>query len=373
MTILRSGAWVRYPGPMPLRRMVLEFWFAASVLVHAWRLRSKADVAIAILPPSLFALSLNFLLPRCVRRIAVVHDLQGELAVQKRSFLRRVIARAIHAVESRVFRFQDLCVFFSTDMARVAKASYRLDDARVAVQYPFITLPSCPEWDAGVRPSPEPQRLAVIFPPERLHVAYSGALGYKQNSFELLEFMQAAAERFPDVQFHVLSGGPLFDELRSRYENISGPRVYFHPLVEEGDIAELYVRSAIQIVPQAEGTESGALPSKLPNLMAAGVFLLAVCAENSEVARLVQQAGTGSVVERWNCDLFLAKLGEALDVVRREPASARRARAALLLDQFSVANMARMVLGEQARPLPKLASEPIGAADELPVPGGVRR
>jgi glycosyltransferase involved in cell wall biosynthesis len=361
--------------------MVLELWFGASVLVRAWRLRSDTDVAVAILPPSLFGLALNLLLPRRVRRVAVVHDLQGELAVQKRSLLRRAIARAIHAVESRVFRSQDLCVFFSTDMARVAKASYHLNDSRVAVQYPFITLPGRPEWDAransGANFGPDSDSnlhsLDATFPPGPLHVVYSGALGYKQNSFELVASMQAAAERFPGVQFHVLSGGPLFDELRFKYENLPDPRVLFHPLVDEEDIAELYARSAIQIVPQAEGTESGALPSKLPNLMAAGVFLLAVCAGSSEVARLVQQAGTGSIVEHWNCDLFLAKLGEALEVVRREPASARRARVALLLDQFSVASMACVVLGGPTKPLPNLVSEPIAEADALPVPGGVRR
>ena len=121
--------------------------------------------------------------------------------------------------------------------------------------------------------------------------------------------MQAAAERHPEVQFHVLSGGPFYESLRAEYEQRPEPRVKFHPLVAEQDLAELYARSAIQIIPQAEGTESAALPSKLPNLLAAGVHLLAICSSGSEVERMIQLAGTGSIATRWDEDLFLTTIG----------------------------------------------------------------
>ncbi len=345
MKILRGGAWVRYPKAMPLRRLLLEAWFAFYSLRRMRRLRNQVDVVVSILPPSLSAYFLHLLLPRNVRRVAVVHDLQGVLAAQKESLPRRAIIRLIHAVESRAFRSQDLCIFFSGDMARVAQSSYQLDPARVAVQYPFITLPQ-----AHASHVDSPDRLAAIFPSDRLHVVYSGALGYKQNSQQLVAFLQAAAEHHPNVQFHVLSGGPFFDELSARYQRRQGPRVEFHPLVAERDLEELYARSAVQIIPQAEGTEAAALPSKLPNLLAAGVHLLAICGEDSEAGRLIQQAGTGSIVERWDEGLFLTRLNEALEIVRLETASARRTRVEPLLDLFSVANMVRLTIGEEFRP-----------------------
>lgn len=342
--ILRGGAWVRYPKAMPLRRLLLEIWFAFYTLRRMRRLHKQAHIVVSILPPSLFAFFLPLLLPRNVRRVAVVHDLQGVLAAQKSGLARRAIIRLIHAVESRAFRSQDLCIFFSTDMARVAQNSYQLDPARVAVQYPFITLPG---KRSSIANPPVAQRLIEMFPPEKLHIVYSGALGYKQNSRQLIEFLQAAAQRHPNVQFHVLSGGPFFDELSVEYRRLPSPRVQFHPLVAEQDLAELYARSAIQIIPQAEGTEAAALPSKLPNLLAAGVHLLAICGEDSEVGRLIQQAGTGSIAGRWDQELFLARLNEALEIVQREPASVRRARVEPLLDLFSVANMVRLTIGER--------------------------
>ncbi len=347
--ILRGGAWVRYPKTMPLRRLLLEGWFAVYALRRMLRLRRQADVVVSILPPSLFAYFLHLLLPRHVRRVAVVHDLQGVLAAQEQSLPRRAIIRLIHAVESRAFRSQDLCIFFSGDMAEAAQNSYQLDPAKVAVQYPFITLPRRRIVSASQNGNSHVEsRLAGMFPPSNLHVVYSGALGYKQNSQQLVALMQAAAERYPDVRFHVLSGGPFFDELNARYEGGQGPRVQFHPLVAERDLEELYARSAIQIIPQAEGTEAAALPSKLPNLLAAGVHLLAICGEESEVGRLIQQAGTGTIVDRWDQELFLSRLDDALAIVRMEPSSVRRARVEPLLELFSVSNMVRLTLGEVA-------------------------
>src|SRR6185437_14528837 len=110
-------------------------------------------------------------------------------------------------VESRVFRAQDLCIFFSEDMANVAQDSYDLDLSQIAVQYPFITLPNSPAFLDG---APMPQNLAEILPSDKLHVVYSGALGYKQNSHELIAMLQIGAEYYPDIQFHVFSGGPFF-------------------------------------------------------------------------------------------------------------------------------------------------------------------
>ena len=345
MTIVRGGAAIRYPRAMPLRRLKLEAWFAFFAARSVWRRRKKIDVVVSVLPPSLFVLFLNRIFPKRVRRVAVVHDLQGILAAQEKGFVRRAIIHLIHAVESRVFRSQDLCIFFSEDMARIAQQSYGLDTAKIAVQYPSITLTAS---HSAIAAASTAHHLDALFPPDKLHVVYSGALGYKQNSQQLVALMQAAAERHPEVQFHVLSGGPFYESLRAEYERRPGPRVQFHPLVAEQDLAELYARSAIQIIPQAEGTESAALPSKLPNLLAAGVHLLAICSSGSEVERIIQLAGTGSIATLWDENLFLTRLNEALEIVRRESAAARRARVEPLLERFSITNMVRLATGEKA-------------------------
>ncbi len=346
VTILRDGAWVRYPKRMSLRRAVLEGWFAGYTAYHAWRLRRRVDIAVGIFPPSLFALGAHFLFPRSVRRVAIVHDLQGVLAGQHESVLRRGIARLIHTVESRGFHSQDRCIFFSADMAQAAQKSYDLDAEKVAVQYPFVTVG---RWEAAGATKPE-SRLQDILPSGQAHVVYSGALGLKQNSETFVEWMQAAAQRFSNVQFHVFSGGPIFDKLRARAASCADTHVQFHPLVEERDLPELYARSTIQIVPQAEKTEAGALPSKLPNLLATGVYVLAITSAGSEVARLLREAKTGSVVERWEEPLFLSQLEEALQQAQAISTAERRMQTQALLNRFTVENMVQLIFGAEQSP-----------------------
>ena len=340
MTILRGGAWLRYSKRMPLRRALLEVWFAAYAAWQCYRLRRQVDLVVGVFPPSLFALSTHLLLPSRVRRVAVVHDLQGVLAGQHESMLRRWITRLVHAVELRAFRQQNLCIFFSADMARIAQQSYGLDAAQVAVQYPCVTIE---RYDA----TRDAGRLQEVLPSGRRHVVYAGALGLKQNSETFVAWMHASAQHFPDVEFHVFSGGPLFDALRTRYEGLPGQRVQFHPLVEERDLPELYARSTIQIIPQAEKTEAGALPSKLPNLLAAGVYVLAITTAESEVARLLREANTGSLVERWDESLFFTRLDEALRQAQAVSAETRQMQAQSVLRRCTVENMVQQIVGSE--------------------------
>lgn len=342
--ILRGGAGMRYSRRMALRRAVLEVWFAVYAAGQCWRLRKQTEIVISVVPPSLFALCVHAWLPRRIRRIAVVHDLQGVLAGQHESALRRWITGMIRAVESRGFLGQDRCIFFSSDMAKIGQQTYGLDAAKVAVQYPCVTLELAGDDQHTAT------RLESMLPAGQAHVVYSGALGLKQNSETFVAWMQSAARKFPAARFHVFSGGPIFDKLRERNAGDAECRVQFHPLVEERDLAELYARSTIQLIPQAEKTEAGALPSKLPNLLAAGVYTLAITTPQSEVARLLREVGTGSIVERWEEELFLQRLGEALLQAQAISATARRLQAKTLLKRFTVENLAELVFAADAAP-----------------------
>ena len=337
---IRGGAWLRYSKRVAVRRAVLEIWFALFAAWQSFRLRNQMDTVVCVFPPSLFALCVHAVLPRRVRRVAVVHDLQGVLAGQHEGRVRGWITRMIYAVESRGFHRQDRCIFFSADMAKSAQQAYGLDPSKVAVQYPCVTL------ETGRTDETPATQLENILPSGRLHVVYSGALGLKQNSETFVAWMQAAAQQFPDAGFHVFSGGPIFDKLKARYAGDSQSNFHFHPLVEERDLAELYQRSTIQLIPQAEKTEAGALPSKLPNLLAAGVSILAITSAQSEVARLIQEAGTGNVVERWDPQLFLQRLNETLQQAQATSAAVRRAQVETLLQRFTVEHMAQLVFAD---------------------------
>jgi colanic acid biosynthesis glycosyl transferase WcaI len=174
-------------------------------------------------------------------------------------------------------------------MADRAVKDYGLDPNRVAVCYPLGTVQ---KNDAG-------NALGHLFTPGYKHIVYSGALGEKQAPYQLLELFQTIVKRREDVMCHIFSRGQIFNDLqREAGRNIG--RIKFHDLVPEENLYELYLRSNVQVIPQVNGTAEGAIPSKLPNIIKAGTPIFAKCEEDSDLARLIEQAGIGICVHSWD-------------------------------------------------------------------------
>lgn len=289
--IIRGGGWIAYPRSTILRRAILELWYAWFALTNYFMLCSRPDVVIPIFPPSLFFMLLHALMPRAIRRVGIVHDLQGVYAGRSGGLIGRIVNGAIHFVEKKCFRACDRLIFLSTSMANHAMAEYQLDAKQCSVCYPFVAIAE--EVEDGVA-------LADILLPDTFNVVYSGALGEKQNPEGLIAFMKDIAYAQADVTCHIFSSGPIFDRLRLENSASADCKVQFHELVPVGHLAELYSRSDVQIIPQAVNTSEGSLPSKLPNLLAAGVPVFAICDLGSELGNIVKEANAGVVANTWD-------------------------------------------------------------------------
>jgi colanic acid biosynthesis glycosyl transferase WcaI len=330
----RGGAWVRYaPHPL-LRRIALEVWFAMHCAKCVLSLRKDTTVALLVYPPSLFGPLVQLLLPKRVRRVALVHDLQGEYSQLGYHSGFKLLTYVINKVEKMCLSGADSCIFFSKAMARAAQRIFALDHAHTSVQYPFVTIDS----DAAMTNLMERE-----LPTGVQHVVYSGALGEKQNPEELASLMLHAAEAIPEAQFHIFSGGPLFDSLRKQFA--SGSQLHFHDLVPEEQLTELYARSSVQLIPQAHGTENGSLPSKLPNLLAAGVQTVALCSETSEVAALLRESTTDALICEWSKDHFVSSVHAALMMAAEVHPDTRKTQAENVLAMCRVGSLAQLVVG----------------------------
>ena len=338
--IHRAGANVRYPRSMILRRLILESWFAWHAGWTTWRLRRGCSTAVAVFPPTLFFLMVTNLLPASVKRIGIVHDLQGILGLSGGGWLKRALNRVVYAVEKSAFRSCDTLIVLSRGMAAKVVDEYKLESQRVVVHYPFVTV------NAAARAG---TNLAHKFPQGFQHVVYSGALGKKQNPYRLFDWVGAAVSQFPGVLFHLFSEGPIFEELRTRHLASPVDRIRFDGLVSEADLEELYARSDVQLIPQLEDTSEACLPSKLPNILAMGCAVLAICPSETELAKILQQTACGVAAESWNMDVLLQKLSQVLDQAKSQSRQQRQALAApLLKTEFSLDPLLDTVLGPYA-------------------------
>jgi glycosyltransferase involved in cell wall biosynthesis len=286
--IFRGGAWIRFPKKRIMRRAVLEVGFVLYLLRHFGRINKYSHI-VAVLPPMLFVPLLRLAAAPGATVTAIVHDLQGIMASVDLSKNSSIFLGFIRILERLVLGCCHKVVALSSSMASFISESYKIPSSKIAICWPFITLDT---QDKGLQ-------LVHIFADGKKHIVYSGALGKKQNPQGLFSFFLNLVHRRDDVVCHVFSSGPIFESFRSLYK-MTGNRLLFHDLVPDRDLFELYQRSHIQVIPEQIGFSTGAIPSKLPNLMASGVPILYIGQKNSDVRHIIEKADAGMCSDSWD-------------------------------------------------------------------------
>jgi len=121
-----------------------------------------------------------------------------------------------------------------------------------------------------------------------------GNIGYSQGLAELIGAFERAPELNADVRIPITGNGMAADDVRAE---IRTDRVEMLGLVDD-DRLEQELRSAtIAFVTQKYDGSEFNIPSKLMNFMAYGLPVLAAVNPAGEVARIVENAGAGWVVD----------------------------------------------------------------------------
>jgi colanic acid biosynthesis glycosyl transferase WcaI len=316
--IHRGGLHVRYPGSAVARRLILEMWFGIYALLWIVRLRRRVDIVIVVGPPGSFLPAIRLMLPKHVRLIAIVHDLQGIMAMSTKNWVRKIVASMAGWTERRGLAACDKVVCLSESMHKAVVENYRIDGEKCEVHYPFVTLSESAATG---------NTLQAYFPHGFFHVVYAGALAEKQQPRELVEFFERLCRKRSDVMCHIFSEGAYFRVLQKETEKRKTNRIFFHELVPDEQLAELYERSTVQVIPQVRGTGPGAFPSKLPNLLAAGVPVFAMCDRDSELAEVIRESQSGIAIDNTDLDVWVEQMERFLLMVGQTPHADFRSRA----------------------------------------------
>lgn len=295
--IHRRGGGVKFPSSAILRRVILESYFAFTCFTFLLKNRKKFDQLLYVFPPSLMGFVCNLIFAQL--KVGVIHDLQGVYASKAKGKLSSVIGSAISYVERRAFNRCQRLIFLSKEMMAEAVKSYSLDESKCKLAYPFLTIDNYEDRGS----------LANIFQKGRLSIVYAGALGEKQNPEMLVKLMGRFSTELEGVICYIFSRGAVFNEAKINYES---PQFKFHDLVDESDLPELMLRADVQIIAQAEGTSSGSLPSKLPNILGAYKKMFVVTDENSELSELLSDICGVSVNSMWDIEKLVLSMQKLL-------------------------------------------------------------
>ena len=215
---------------------------------------------------------------------------------------------------------------------RLERAAYREADRIVVLSQAFthnLTGKGVPEskiqliYDPATRvPRQEPLSGRHAQPPRLLSM---GNIGHSQGLAPLVAaFERSDAFDGMPVQFIVTGNGMAAGDTRSE---IRSDRVEMPGVVDDDRLErELQAATIAFVSQQYEGAEFN-IPSKIMNFLAYGLPVLAAVNPSGEVARIVERAGAGWVVDSSDPDAFPRKLAEILgapDEIQARAASARQ-------------------------------------------------
>lgn len=299
------------------------YLLAAPLLL--WRIARPGTIVVVKTDPPLLSVPVALVArARRARLVPWLQDLYPEIAVAYGiAVARGPLGRMLGGLRNASLRRAARVVAIGELMAeRVVAAG--VAPARVAV---------IPNWsdDAGIAPradrSPE-LRAAWGIAADAFVLAYSGNLGRAHEYDTLL----AAATRLlarADIVFLFTGGGHMSERLAAQVAAAGLPNFRFAPYQPRARLSEsLGVGDAhwISLRPEFEGL---IVPSKVFGVCAAGRAVVAVCAADGELARLLVPAGAGVVVTPGDDAALAAAIVALADQPTRTAAMGAAARALL--------------------------------------------
>ena len=146
----------------------------------------------------------------------------------------------------------------------------------------------------------------------RFVVSYAGNLGPAQGLETVLD-AAALLQTHDDLLIVFVGGGILERALQSRIAASGLGNVRMLPHQPYALVPEIYAASDVCLVPQAAGTGSEAIPSKIYRIMACARPVIASADAGSDLARLIEDAGCGEVVTPTDPVALAATIRNALE------------------------------------------------------------
>lgn len=282
--------------------------FALSSLVYGLFMAQRPDLIYAYHPPLTVGVTASLI--RLLRRIPVVYDIQDIWpdTLRATGMVSNVgILNIVAAVCRWVYRIVDHIVVLSPGFKRLL-VQRGVSEAKVDVIYNWA--------DEAALAAPQGQ-LPVRFPgSEQFRIIFAGNMGKAQALHAVLDAAVLLQARNSRVCFVLIGGGVEMSHLQHRATEQQLHNVMFLPQVPMATVGTLlHAGDALLVHLRKDPLFEITIPSKTQAYMTIGKPLL--MAMNGDAADLVEQSGSGVVVEPENADA-LAKGAEVLAAMTLE-------------------------------------------------------
>ena len=263
-------------------RLLINIWFPFTSIVRAAIRRRGIGSTVHIVTTNPFFLPPMIALVARIRAeqaVFLVFDLYPDAFIAAGWTGPKIFYRVISTLTRRGFRWASATVFLGRELQRYSEQQYgRPRQSRV------IPVGSDGEFFRQYPPSPRATS-------ERITITYAGTLGRMHDAETLERLLQQPLPAHIRLQF--FASGTAYARLRQRATNSNAE---LHGSLNEDAWRECLIHSDISLVTIGSGAERVIMPSKTYSSLAAGLALLAVCSETSDLAHLIREHDCGWIV-----------------------------------------------------------------------------
>lgn len=290
LTIKRIWSYLPNNKITAFRRILKEisfFIFSYFQLIIKKIKGYNPDIIIYIAPP-FFLPYLNTFLFKKSKKVYHIQDLEIDAAVEL-GMLPKILEQILLKLEQKLLLEMDLITTISDGMKR--KILTKNDNLNVQI---------FPNWSNLKTIHPKKStwlhKHLNIFPEKKL-IVYSGNIGHKQGLSILPEIIERICEEHDDIHFVILGEGAYKHELEQLLKNSSSSKFTMSNLVDMGQLNDMLNSSFVQLVLQkSEGADSF-MPSKLTNILAAGIPSIITANPGTGLYNLITEFKIAHVVD----------------------------------------------------------------------------
>jgi colanic acid biosynthesis glycosyl transferase WcaI len=279
-----------------LRRIAHELSFGL-VSLQRILLLPRADVYVVVSPPLVlgFFAWIAVTLKRS-RFVFHVQDLQPDAAVGLGMLKAGWLVRALYRLERVAYTKATVVSGISEGM--IAAFERKGVSAKKRILLPNWLRTSPPLATAAMTRAEARKFFGIEG--DTLLAVYSGNLGRKQSLEILIEaafLLLDRPARGPKVQMIIAGDGAARADLERQLQAHAEVGVRLLPLLTDDHYAALLAAADVALITQAAGTGQFFFPSKLLSVLAAGLPVVAVADEHSEVSRAIRAGNFGCSVQ----------------------------------------------------------------------------
>lgn len=271
----RVGIWVPRRRST-LARLVSELRFFLS---GCWAIASRRVARHSLvfsLCPSILSVLLGAI--ACHRRgchVALIHDIQSGLAQGLNMVHSTWFLRLMRFCEREILNRVDLVLVLTDEM----KEHLRANGVTASIEI-------VPIWTDTDRIQP-----VADIPGRPVRLVYSGSFGRKQDLDQVVVLAAELQAKSPEIEILLRGGGREFELLREKIISAKLENVRFSDLIPAGNIFADMSNADIHLVVQNPVAAGFAIPSKIYNIMAAGLPCIASAHPESALSRLQSESG----------------------------------------------------------------------------------